>query len=94
MKFDVVRAWKDEAYRQSLSQEQRELLPASPAGEVELTDTELLDTFGTGNFGFGPFGFGPGIFFPGGFGHGNFNRVAISNSCSHACSFSCVIRDF
>ncbi len=32
MKFDVVRAWKDENYRQSLSEEQRRLLPANPAG--------------------------------------------------------------
>jgi len=98
MKFDIVRAWKDETYHQSLSEEQRELLPANPAGEVELSEAELQAAFGAGNFGlgpFGPFGFGLGCFFPGGFGHGNFNRVAISRSCSHNCSFSCNIhQDF
>lgn len=93
MKFDIVRAWKDENYRQSLSEEQRSLLPANPAGEVELNDADLQDAFGAGSFGFSPFDFGLGCFFPGGFGHGNFNRVTISNSCSHACSFSCDIRD-
>jgi mersacidin/lichenicidin family type 2 lantibiotic len=36
MKFDLVRVWKDEAYRQSLSNEQ---LPANPAGE--LAEAEL-----------------------------------------------------
>lgn len=41
MQFDIVRAWKDETYRQNLSQEQRDALPANPAGELELTDTDL-----------------------------------------------------
>ena len=39
---DVIRAWKDEAYRLSLSEEERALLPENPAGEMELTD-EALD---------------------------------------------------
>ena len=39
MKFDIVRAWKDENYRHSLSEEQRQALPTNPAGE--LTDDEL-----------------------------------------------------
>lgn len=93
MRFDIVRAWKDEDYRQSLSEEQRSLLPANPAGEIELTDAELQDAFGAGSFGFSPFDFGLGFFFPGGFGHGNFNRVAISRSCSHQCSFDCNINN-
>jgi len=38
---NIVRAWKDETYRQSLSVEEQAVLPANPAGEVELTDTEL-----------------------------------------------------
>ena len=38
---NVVRAWKDEAYRRSLSAEEQTMLPANPAGEVELTDTAL-----------------------------------------------------
>ena len=49
MKLDIVRAWKDETYRQSLSDEQFSTLPANPAGEMELSDT-CLDTIygGTG----------------------------------------------
>ncbi len=38
---DVIRAWKDEEYRNSLSDEQRALLPDNPAGLVELDDSEL-----------------------------------------------------
>jgi mersacidin/lichenicidin family type 2 lantibiotic len=64
MKFDITRAWKDEAYRQTLTTEELNLLPANPAGELELTDTEL-DTVSGGLFGpfgsgFGFAGFGPG----------------------------------
>ena len=44
--FDVVRAWKDEEYRLSLSEEQRLSLPASPVGEVELTDADLEAVYG------------------------------------------------
>jgi mersacidin/lichenicidin family type 2 lantibiotic len=38
---DVVRAWKDQEYRESLSAEQRAALPANPAGLMELSDAEL-----------------------------------------------------
>ena len=38
---NLVRAWKDEAYRQSLSPEEQAMLPANPAGEIELTEVEL-----------------------------------------------------
>ena len=38
---NVVRAWKDEAYRQSLSAEEQSMLPTNPAGEIELTETDL-----------------------------------------------------
>jgi mersacidin/lichenicidin family type 2 lantibiotic len=38
---DVIRAWKNEEYRLSLSEAERALLPAHPAGAVELTDVEL-----------------------------------------------------
>jgi mersacidin/lichenicidin family type 2 lantibiotic len=41
MKLDIVRAWKNETYRQSLSDEQRAALPANPVGELELTDAQL-----------------------------------------------------
>jgi mersacidin/lichenicidin family type 2 lantibiotic len=39
MKLDIIRAWKDESYRQSLSTEQINALPVNPAGE--LTDADL-----------------------------------------------------
>jgi mersacidin/lichenicidin family type 2 lantibiotic len=39
--IDVIRAWKDEDYRNSLSPEQREQLPTNPAGLVELNDGDL-----------------------------------------------------
>ncbi len=41
MEFDVVRAWKDAHYRQSLTAEQQAQLPESPVGEFELSETEL-----------------------------------------------------
>ena len=48
MKFDIVRAWKDEAYRESLSQEQKALLPANPVGELEMSDADLATVVGAG----------------------------------------------
>ncbi len=55
MKFDIARAWKDETYRQSLSTEQLNSLPANPAGE--LTDADLATITGAGGFD-GPAGVG------------------------------------
>jgi mersacidin/lichenicidin family type 2 lantibiotic len=54
MKLDIARAWKDEAYRQSLSNEERALLPENPVGEIELTDADLAGVQGAkkGQFGF------------------------------------------
>jgi mersacidin/lichenicidin family type 2 lantibiotic len=46
MKFDIARAWKDEAYRQTLSEEELHLLPANPAGELELADADLATVSG------------------------------------------------
>ena len=48
MKLDIVRAWKDESYRQSLSDEQASLLPANPAGELELNESDLEAVYGGG----------------------------------------------
>lgn len=48
MELDIVQAWKDEAYRQSLSEEQSLMLPANPVGELELTDTDLASICGGG----------------------------------------------
>lgn len=44
---DVIRGWKDEEYRQSLSVEQRAMLPQHPAGVIELSDEELDVAGGT-----------------------------------------------
>jgi mersacidin/lichenicidin family type 2 lantibiotic len=39
---EIVRAWKDEAYRSSLSEAQRQYAGENyPAGEMELSDAEL-----------------------------------------------------
>ncbi len=39
--FDIIRAWKDPEYRESLTEEQRSQLPENPAGMVELPDNEM-----------------------------------------------------
>lgn len=44
--IDIVRAWKDEAYRNSLSADELALLPPNPAGLVELHDSDLEDASG------------------------------------------------
>jgi mersacidin/lichenicidin family type 2 lantibiotic len=46
MNIDIARAWKDLDYRNSLSIEEQALLPANPAGEVELTEAELTQVNG------------------------------------------------
>lgn len=38
---NIIRAWKDENFRNSLSEKERALLPENPAGLVELADTDL-----------------------------------------------------
>jgi mersacidin/lichenicidin family type 2 lantibiotic len=40
-KVNIIRAWKDEAYRMSLSEAERAALPANPAGEIELSAAAL-----------------------------------------------------
>ena len=40
-KLDIVRAWKDEEYCESLTDTQRASLPQNPVGVVELTDAQL-----------------------------------------------------
>jgi mersacidin/lichenicidin family type 2 lantibiotic len=42
----IIESWRDDEYRESLDAETRSLLPASPAGEIELTDAELSDVDG------------------------------------------------
>lgn len=44
---EIVRAWKDNSYRNSLSKEQQALLPDNPVGET-LTEEELQNVGGAG----------------------------------------------
>jgi mersacidin/lichenicidin family type 2 lantibiotic len=43
---DVIRAWKDEEYLNSLTDRQRQSLPSHPAGLIELSDDDLQQAFG------------------------------------------------
>jgi len=47
-KEQIIRAWKDEAYRRSLSEAQRAQLPENPAGLIELDDAQLEAAAGGG----------------------------------------------
>ncbi len=40
-RLDIIRAWKDEDYRRSLSEAERAQLPTHPAGLIEIDDTDL-----------------------------------------------------
>ena len=42
----IIRAWKDEEYRAGLSEAERQLLPAHPAGIVEIPEAEMDDVAG------------------------------------------------
>jgi len=50
-KLDIVRAWKDAEYRHSLSAEALAMLPANPAGLIELPDSVLGSVVGGLNIG-------------------------------------------
>ena len=43
---DVIRAWKDEEYRLSLSDAERALLPEHPAGLIRLRDDQMGSVLG------------------------------------------------
>ena len=45
-KLDIVRAWKDEEYCESLTAADRSRLPQNPAGIVELTDPDMAQVEG------------------------------------------------
>jgi len=38
---NIIRAWKDPVYRNSLSESERAALPANPAGAIEISDADL-----------------------------------------------------
>jgi mersacidin/lichenicidin family type 2 lantibiotic len=48
-KLDVVRAWKDEEYFNSLTEEQRSQLPANPAGMIDVSDEDMESVIGGGS---------------------------------------------
>lgn len=39
--LDVIRAWRDELFRKSLSEDELALLPAHPSGEILLSEEEM-----------------------------------------------------
>jgi mersacidin/lichenicidin family type 2 lantibiotic len=43
---NVVRAWKDEEYRNSLTEAERAALPDNPAGLLDLVESELQQVAG------------------------------------------------
>ncbi len=43
---DIIRAWKDPEFRESLSEEQRSQIPENPVGIIELTDPEIQAAVG------------------------------------------------
>jgi mersacidin/lichenicidin family type 2 lantibiotic len=45
---DIVRAWKDEEYRAGLTDAERVVLPAHPAGLIELDDEQMKAILGAG----------------------------------------------
>jgi mersacidin/lichenicidin family type 2 lantibiotic len=45
-KIDVIRAWKDEEYRLSLTEAERALLPEHPAGLIVLPDDQMMGVVG------------------------------------------------
>jgi mersacidin/lichenicidin family type 2 lantibiotic len=45
-KIDVVRAWRDEEYRNSLTEQQRASLPENPAGLASVSDDVLRSITG------------------------------------------------
>jgi mersacidin/lichenicidin family type 2 lantibiotic len=64
---NVVRAWKDEEYRQSLTEAERAALPENPAGLLDLAASDLQQAAGGGwpMFTGGPcYRYTSGIFFP------------------------------
>jgi mersacidin/lichenicidin family type 2 lantibiotic len=48
--IDIIRAWKDEDYRNSLSEEQRSQFPENPAGMIELSDEDMGSVIGGGSY--------------------------------------------
>ena len=52
--LDIIRAWKDKTYRNSLSADELAQLPEHPAGAIELTNDELASVEGGLTYGCTP----------------------------------------
>ncbi|MDJ0570860.1 MAG: mersacidin/lichenicidin family type 2 lantibiotic [Pleurocapsa sp. MO_192.B19] len=50
---DIIRAWKDKEFRNSLNEEQRSQLPENPAGILDMSDESLETIFGGARTGAG-----------------------------------------
>ena len=78
--IDIIRAWKDENYRNSLSDEQRAQLPQNPAGIIDLSEEEMESIVGglkNGSLGLTLLGTGTGT---------------TANVCNGCCfSLSCIV---
>jgi mersacidin/lichenicidin family type 2 lantibiotic len=74
-KKKIVRAWTDPVYRASLSAEERQNLPANPAGELDSEDT--LESV------MGGFTFGSGCNSMGCF------TLCATSTCSCTCTCTC-----
>lgn len=48
--IDIVRAWTDEDYRDSLTADERASVPANPAGAIELSDADMGKVSGGASF--------------------------------------------
>lgn len=48
MNIDLIRAWKDEEYRNSLNEAELANLPQNPAGMMDLTEEDLETVSGDG----------------------------------------------
>jgi len=48
--LDVIRAWKDPEYRDSLTAAEQAALPEHPAGLIELVDEELSSVNGAASY--------------------------------------------
>ncbi len=56
LNIDITRAWKDEDYFGSLSEEQLSQLPDNPAGIIELSDADMEIVAGGGDMSVGQVG--------------------------------------
>lgn len=88
MEFDIVRAWKDAKYRQSLTSEQQDMLPKNPAGTCELTDTDLEAVQGSLGEAVGSNGMGNGVSCVVSFGATGFDNCNTFADLANKCGFN------